>query len=76
MSESAQVVPVAVLEKLAAIEVTKSALKEAGIIQHADRPVKILDGGQIKRAFTISKDIKLSKGARAKIESAGGKISL
>ena len=29
MSESAQVVPVAVLEKLAAIEVTKSALKEA-----------------------------------------------
>lgn len=74
LSSKAQIVGVSSLEKIQGTEVTKEALKSAGLIKDSVGPVKILNGGEVKRAFTVAKNIKLSKSARAKIEAAGGKV--
>lgn len=53
--------------------VDKAALVEAGIIKHADAPVKVLGDGEISKALTVQVD-KVSASAKAKIEAAGGKV--
>ncbi len=53
--------------------VDKAALVEAGIIKHADAPVKVLGDGDITKALTVQVD-KVSASAKAKIEAAGGKV--
>lgn len=54
-------------------EVTRETLKKQGIIRDAAKRVKILGGGELKRAITV-KGIPVSASARKKIEAAGGKI--
>ncbi len=53
--------------------VDKAALVEAGIIKHADAPVKVLGDGEITKALVVQVD-KVSASAKAKIEAAGGKV--
>ncbi len=49
------------------------ALKKAGAIKHDATRVKVIKTGEIKRAVTL-KGLQVSKGARAAVEAAGGKV--
>lgn len=65
------------LMELNAIEgdtVTISTLKDAGIIRKNMKRAKIFLAGKLDKAFTIS-GIKVTKGAKAAIESVGGKVT-
>jgi large subunit ribosomal protein L15 len=53
--------------------VDRNALLEAGIIKENDRLIKVLANGAITKAITLDVD-KVSSGARAKIEAAGGSV--
>ena len=50
-----------------------TVLKEANLIAKSILRVKIMDSGEVKKAVTL-KGIRVTKGARAAIEAAGGKI--
>ena len=54
-------------------EVTTEALLEAGLIRANRGPAKLLSNGEISRAVTV-RGVKVSAGARGKIEKAGGKV--
>ncbi len=56
-------------------EVTPEALVEAGLIKKLRHPVVILGRGELKVALKV-KAHRVSKGARAKIEAAGGSVEL
>lgn len=62
------------LEQMKAKDIDLTVLKEAGIVPLLTRKVKIIASGEIKRAVTL-KAVGVTKGARAAIESAGGKIA-
>jgi len=49
------------------------ALKEAGLVPHHIRNVKIINTGSLDRALTV-RGLRVSKGAQAAIEAAGGKV--
>jgi len=49
------------------------ALHKAGLIGHAIERAKVIASGSIERAVTL-KGIGATKGARAEIEKAGGKV--
>jgi len=53
--------------------VDRNALLEAGIIKASDKLIKVLANGAISKAITLDVD-KVSSGARAKIEAAGGSV--
>lgn len=53
--------------------VDRAALVEAGLVQESDGQVKVLANGEIDRDITLAVD-KVSKGAKAKIEAAGGSV--
>jgi large subunit ribosomal protein L15 len=57
----------------AGTEVTHESLTEAGLIEGNKGPAKVLANGEISQAVTV-RGIKLSAGARQKIEAAGGKV--
>jgi len=65
--------------RLYEIQVMKSdvidleTLKSEGVVGHVIRSVKVINTGAIERAITIS-GLKVSEGARAAIEAAGGKV--
>ncbi|MBA1443438.1 MAG: 50S ribosomal protein L15 [Chromatiales bacterium] len=64
------------LSELAKVEgeaVDLEALKKAGVITKVIRRAKIVVSGSIERAVTV-KGIGVTKGARAAIEAAGGKV--
>lgn len=48
-------------------------LKNEGLVGHAIRSVKVINTGAIERAVTIN-GLKVSEGAKAAIEAAGGKV--
>jgi large subunit ribosomal protein L15 len=54
-------------------EVTEQSLTEAGLIRKGKGPVKILANGDASQGVTV-RGIKMSAGARQKIEAAGGRI--
>src|SRR5687767_13702282 len=54
-------------------EITRESLVAAGLIDDGKGPAKILGNGEISQAFTV-RGVKVSAGARSKIEAAGGKI--
>jgi large subunit ribosomal protein L15 len=66
---------VVMLEDLAKIsgEVTRESLVAAGLIDDGKGPAKVLANGEIAQAVTV-RGVKMSAGARAKIEKAGGKV--
>jgi large subunit ribosomal protein L15 len=64
------------LSELALVEgdnVDLAALKAAGVIKQGTLHAKIMLSGEISKAVTVS-GIGVSKGARAAIEAAGGKV--
>jgi large subunit ribosomal protein L15 len=61
------------LAKLAGDIVDLLSLKEANVIGHQIRTVKIMSSGAVSKAYTV-KGIAISKGAKEAIEAAGGKI--
>lgn len=54
-------------------EVTQESLVAAGLISARKGPAKVLANGDLKRAVTV-RGIKMSAGARGKIEAAGGRV--
>ncbi len=54
-------------------EVTEQTLAEAGLIRKGKGPAKLLANGDAAKGVTI-RGIKMSAGARAKIEAAGGRV--
>ncbi len=55
------------------VTVDRTALLEAGVIQEKDGLIKVLANGEITSSVTVDVD-KVSSGARAKIEAAGGSV--
>jgi large subunit ribosomal protein L15 len=54
-------------------DVTRESLVEAGLINANKGAVKVLANGEISSAVTV-KGLKVSAGARQKIEAAGGRV--
>src|SRR6476659_867592 len=54
-------------------EVTRDSLVAAGLISARKGPAKVLANGDLKRAVTV-RGLKMSAGAREKIEAAGGRV--
>ena len=54
-------------------EVTRDTLVAAGLISARKGPAKVLANGDLKRAVTV-RGIRMSAGAREKIEAAGGRV--
>ncbi|HPE59581.1 MAG: 50S ribosomal protein L15 [Thiothrix sp.] len=61
------------LAKVEGGEITLESLKAAGVIDARSLQAKIILSGSIEQSVTI-KGVGVSKGARAAIEAAGGKI--
>lgn len=61
------------LDKLSADEITFDTLVEAGVVSGKMKRAKVMLSGEINRAITL-KGIGATKGARAAIEAAGGKV--
>lgn len=64
------------LAEIARVEgdtVDLEALKRAGVVRKNMRTAKIIASGKIERAVTVS-GVKVTKGARAAIETAGGRV--
>lgn len=65
------------LEDIAAMpegtDVTREALVEAGLISARKGPAKILGNGELSRAVVV-RGVKVSAGARSRIEAAGGRV--
>jgi large subunit ribosomal protein L15 len=54
-------------------EITPSTLLEAGVLKEAGRPVVLLGQGEVKVPLKVRVH-RVSRGARAKIEAAGGTV--
>ncbi|ODC04637.1 50S ribosomal protein L15 [Terasakiispira papahanaumokuakeensis] len=61
------------IAKVAGDEVTLETLQAANILRDATRFVRVILSGEINRAVTV-RGLKVTKGARAAIEAAGGKV--
>ena len=69
-----QVVTLADLSGLpAGSEVTREALVQAGLINARKGPAKILASGELSHAVVV-KGLKISAGAKSRIEAAGGRV--
>jgi large subunit ribosomal protein L15 len=71
--EESQIVRLDEIEQLAASEITRESLVEAGLIKSNKGHVKVLANGQIAQAVTV-RGLKVSAGARDKIVAAGGRV--
>ena len=54
-------------------EVTRETLVQAGVISLRKGPAKILGNGELSRAVVV-RGVKVSAGARSRIEAAGGRV--
>jgi large subunit ribosomal protein L15 len=61
------------LDVMSADVIDLELLKSAGVIGHDIRKVKIINTGELGRAITV-KGLAVTKGARAAIEAAGGRV--
>ncbi len=61
------------LEKISGDVVDFLSLKAAKLINSSVKTVKIIASGELKKAVTV-RGIKVTKGAKAAIEAAGGKV--
>jgi len=64
------------LERLEAPDVDLAALQAAGIVSKKALGAKIILSGKLSRKLTVKGDVKASKGARAAIEGAGGRVEV
>jgi large subunit ribosomal protein L15 len=63
------------LQALDAAEIDLAVLKEAGIVSRKALGAKVILSGKLERKVSL-KEIRVSKGARAMIEGAGGSIHI
>jgi large subunit ribosomal protein L15 len=63
------------LETMKAADIDLAALKAEGIVPRSVLGAKVILSGKLSRKITL-KEIGVSKGARAMIEAAGGKVEL
>jgi large subunit ribosomal protein L15 len=70
---TAQIVNLKSLAPFAGGELTPERLLGAGLVQHADRPIKVLGDGDAPNGLVV-KGLAVSAAAKAKIEAAGGRI--
>lgn len=61
------------LAKMDAPVITIAALVEAGLIESKNQTVKVLATGRLQKALKLE-GLKISAGAKAKIEKAGGSV--
>jgi len=59
----------------APITVNQEILRAAGLVRSLDKPMKVLGNGELSTALFVVAD-RISASARAKIEAAGGTVSL
>ncbi len=62
------------LNKVDGESVDLLSLKAAGVINNSIEYVKVMLSGEIKKAVTVAATVRVSKGAKAAIEAAGGKV--
>lgn len=62
------------LQRLGAEKVDLAALKAAGVVSRLALAGKVILSGKLERALEVS-GLKVSKGARAAIEAAGGRVT-
>jgi large subunit ribosomal protein L15 len=63
------------LQGMQATEVDLAALKAEGVVPRAALAAKVILSGKLERKLAL-KGVKVSKGAKAAIEAAGGSVSL
>jgi large subunit ribosomal protein L15 len=63
------------LAKVTGEAVDLLSLRAAGLITKNIEQVKVMLSGSIDRAVTIGDGVRVSKGAQAAIEAAGGKVN-
>jgi large subunit ribosomal protein L15 len=61
------------LERMSANEIDLAALKAEGVVSRQAQAAKVILSGKLARKVTL-KGVRATKGARAAIESAGGKV--
>ncbi|MGA7985865.1 MAG: 50S ribosomal protein L15 [Burkholderiales bacterium] len=61
------------LEQMSASEIDLAALKAEGVVSRQAQAAKVILSGKLVRKITL-KGVRATKGARAAIESAGGKV--
>lgn len=61
------------LQRMKATEIDLATLKSEGIVSRLALQAKVILSGELSRAITV-RGVKATKGARAAIESAGGKV--
>ena len=64
------------LETLQVAEIDLAALQAAGIVSKKALGAKIILAGKLSKKLNVKSDVKASKGARAAIEGAGGKVEI
>jgi large subunit ribosomal protein L15 len=64
------------LELFQGAEVDLAALQAAGIVSKKALGAKIILAGKLTKKLSVKGDVKVSKGARSAIESAGGKVEV
>ena len=62
------------LQKMASPDIDLKALKAAGVVPEATEAVKVILSGKLERMVNLS-GVRVTKGARAAIEAAGGSIA-
>lgn len=70
-----QIVNIELLGRIEGTVVSPNVLKEAGLIRSTKGLVKILGAGDVREAYSVEVHA-VSAGARAKLESAGGSVTL
>ncbi len=69
-----QIVNVEALDRFrAGSKISAETLAEAGLIRHADRPVKLLGRGELKKRFTVTVDAASASAIQAVVD-AGGQV--
>jgi large subunit ribosomal protein L15 len=64
------------LEGLQASDVDLAALRAAGIVPRRALGAKIILSGKLSKKVIVNGEVRVSKGARAAIEAAGGKVEV
>ncbi|HYN11975.1 MAG TPA: 50S ribosomal protein L15 [Burkholderiales bacterium] len=64
------------LEAIQVTEIDLAALQAAGIVSKKALGAKIILSGKLSKKVNVKGDVRVSKGARAAIESAGGKVEV
>ena len=64
------------LESIEVVDIDLAALQAAGIVSKKALGAKIILSGALTKKVNVKGDVKASKGARAAIEGAGGKVEI